>query len=186
MLNNYSPIKSIRLPSKFHAILSSLTQNSSNLRTCRRLLGRKSFINYSVSSVEPHFFEAFSLYNQLKRVTTYCLRFTYNTRKNEKRGGHLTTEELNTAEITILKVIQEEQFYLEIICLRKGKPLNKPLSKIARLNASISKDGLFRVGGRIQGSILDYDAKHPILLSQRHHMTDLIIRHAQTVQTRRN
>lgn len=125
------------------------------------------------------------LHNQLKRVTTYCLQFTYNTRKNDN-GGHLTTEELNTAEITILKVIQEEQFHLEIICLRKGKLLNKPLSKIARLNASISKDGLFRVGGRIQGSIVDYDAKHPILLPQRYHVTDLIIRHAQIVETRRN
>lgn len=138
----------------------------------------------NLTLVESHFFEAFSSYNQLKRVTTHCLRFT-------TRGRMISVEDISppknwTTEITILKVIQEEQFHLEIICLRKGKPLNKPLSKIARLNASISKDGLFRVGGRIQNSIVDYDAKHPILLPQRHHVTDLIIRHAQTVQTRRN
>lgn len=132
------------------------------------------------TSVEPHFFEAFSSYNQLKRVTAYCLRFAHNTRKKKKRGGHLIIEELNIAEMTIFKIIQEEHFHSEIIRLRKGKPLNKQ-SKIACLNAS--KDRLLRVSDRIQGLIMDYNTKHSwittqnILLSRKHYATDFIIRH---------
>ena len=39
------------------------------------------------------------------------------------------------------------------------------------------KNGLMRVGGHLQHAPVDYEAKHPIILPNKHHITSLIIRH---------
>jgi len=48
---------------------------------------------------------------------------------------------------------------------------------LAQLAPYVDQAGLIRVGGRLKYSTLDYDAKHPILLPQRCHLTKLIIQH---------
>ena len=35
--------------------------------------------------------------------------------------------------------------------------------------------GILRVGGQLENALIDYDAKHPIILPYRNHVTDLII-----------
>ena len=39
--------------------------------------------------------------------------------------------------------------------------------------------GIQRVGGRLENFLIEYEAKHPIILPYRHHATDLISQHHQ-------
>ncbi|XP_041564648.1 uncharacterized protein LOC121467325 [Drosophila elegans] len=58
---------------------------------------------------------------------------------------------------------------------------NKPLqgrSQLIKLSPIISKDGLLRVGGRLDNSQLPADVKHPILLPKSHSITRMILEHA--------
>lgn len=48
---------------------------------------------------------------------------------------------------------------------------------MAQLALFIDQAGLIRVGGRLKRSNLNYRTKHPILIPQRCHFTELIIRH---------
>ena len=41
----------------------------------------------------------------------------------------------------------------------------------------IVDNGVLRVGGRLQRSLLSYDKKHPMILPPSHHFTELVIRH---------
>lgn len=47
---------------------------------------------------------------------------------------------------------------------------------IAQLAPFIDDKGIIRVDGRLKRALLDEDAKHPILLPQKTHLTELIIR----------
>jgi len=52
----------------------------------------------------------------------------------------------------------------------------KPLVKyFRRLDLFIDSSGLFRVEGRICNASIPYSQKHPMLLPQRHRLTELII-----------
>ncbi|XP_069363471.1 uncharacterized protein [Maniola hyperantus] len=48
---------------------------------------------------------------------------------------------------------------------------------LSKLNLFIDEDKLLRVGGRLDYSEFDYNKKHPILLSSKHHYTLLLFRH---------
>ena len=43
------------------------------------------------------------------------------------------------------------------------------------LHPLLDEIGILRVGGRLENALIDYDAKHPIILPYRDHVTDLII-----------
>ena len=49
-------------------------------------------------------------------------------------------------------------------------------SQLNKLNP-ILHDGILRVGGRLERSTMSFNAKHPMILPQHHHVTDLIIQH---------
>ncbi|KYN40141.1 hypothetical protein ALC56_05084, partial [Trachymyrmex septentrionalis] len=91
-------------------------------------------------------FNKFSSYSKELRVIAYCLR----VRRPRKYSGPLDTEEINEAEIRVLKLLQANRFENELI----------------------------RVGGCLRMSNLTSAQKHLILLSSRHRMTDCIIRKA--------
>jgi len=85
----------------------------------------------------------------------------------------MKAEEINKAEIRVIKLLQAERFSDEIKGL-KGKSTSK--SRFANLNPFLDDDDLIRVGGRLQMSSLTFSQKHPILLPNRHRLTDNIIR----------
>jgi len=114
--------------------------------------------------------DKYSSYSKLLRIIAYCFRFLPTTRHN----GPLTAEEINNAEIKILKLLQAVQFPDEIKRLKDRFSTNK--SKFANLNPFLDQNGLIRVGGRLRMSNLTFDQKHPILLPNRHCLTDRIIR----------
>ncbi|CAB4040999.1 Hypothetical predicted protein, partial [Paramuricea clavata] len=103
----------------------------------------------------------------------------------------LSAEDLAQAEIAIVKFIQLTMFPKEIMCLsnikledsadyrkfQKSKKLTiKKVSSIHRLDPYL-KDGILRVGGRLNRAELSPETAHPIILPYKNHVTILIIRH---------
>ncbi|XP_067208500.1 uncharacterized protein [Linepithema humile] len=112
----------------------------------------------------------YSSYLKLLRIVAYCLRVL----PTNKYTGSLIAEEINRAEIRVLKILQNTQFYDEMKKLADKVSINK--GKLANLNPFLDENGLIRVGGRLQKSELSFGQKHPILLPNRHSLTDNIIR----------
>ena len=150
------------------------------------------------ASVAKHQFaieliERFSCWNRLKRVFAWLLRYKNNLRQCSelrKQGriadpqqtgpiSPLSLVELVDAEKLILKYVQDDCFSDELRYLKSnqdGKNTSYVLSKsssIVKLDP-IVKDGLIRVGGRLQQASIDSDAQHPIILPKNHHVAKLI------------
>lgn len=80
----------------------------------------------------------------------------------------------------LCQLAQQESFSQEYTDLDKNKLVPKQ-SKILSLNPYI-KEKLIRVGGRLRNSPYNFNKKHPILPSPKHHLTLLIIREAHLFQ----
>ncbi|GFR32700.1 uncharacterized protein TNCT_392651 [Trichonephila clavata] len=106
----------------------------------------------------------FKLWNKLKRVVAYCLRFVKNCSLAacKRRKSFLTTTELSKAEKAIVKFIQHDHFSTEVSYLSAGKQLNSS-NKLIPLTPFYDDFGKIRVGGRLKNSILPESQKHPIL-----------------------
>ncbi|XP_049869459.1 uncharacterized protein LOC126369201 isoform X2 [Pectinophora gossypiella] len=117
----------------------------------------------------------FSDITKLKRVVAYMLRFSDNCKiKNitERRTGALQPCELENALLTIIKMDQQRHYQKEIACLKANKPVSHSLSA---LSPFLDKNGLLRVGGRLENSQLPFTQKHPLILVKGSHITKLLI-----------
>lgn len=137
---------------------------------------------HAMQNKEPSFINKFSLLGRLKRTIVYCLRFIHNskvnsTRKVSKLNGPLQSNELERSKRVILAIAQNEKFSEEIAALSHQIEMASK-SKILSLRPFLDENNLLRVGGCLQGSQLDYQQKHPIIISKNHHLTYLIIRKA--------
>ena len=68
----------------------------------------------------------------------------------------------------------------EVTDREKTRARNQTLKKssaLYKLDPFLDKDGLLRVGGRIQRANVPEDVKHPIILPRKGHVTELLIRH---------
>ncbi|XP_043492375.1 uncharacterized protein LOC122517844 [Polistes fuscatus] len=135
----------------------------------------KKVISLATSNSLPDVFIRYSSISKLKHVVAYCLRFAHNTKRSigDRFTGELSVDELKTAEITILKVIQGKSFADIIKQITTGKDILTPL---IALNPFLDKQGILRVGGRLARSNLPYKQKHSVLLPKGHFITDAIIR----------
>lgn len=125
-------------------------------------------------------FTRFSQYQRLLRTFAYVLRFINNIRPSNtnKINGELRISELRNSEMRLARLAQIESFSEEYQDLSKGLSLkHKP--SLFKLNLFIDNDlKLLRVGGRIGHSEeFDYNKRHPILLSSKHHFTILLLKH---------
>nr|CAI5851512.1 unnamed protein product [Callosobruchus analis] len=119
--------------------------------------------------------ESFSSFIKLKRIFAF-LRFIYNTRnRKSKKLGPLTVSELSQATKHLVRMSQGDSFSPEISILEKGKHLPNN-SRILKLNPFLDSENILRVGGRLHLAKLDYNQKHPMLLSSKHPLTRLIFR----------
>jgi len=102
---------------------------------------------------------------KLTRVVAWVLRFVANCRsRQERRKGSLSPEELQNAEIRIIRDAQQEEFSEEYRELHENKPIPKK-SCLIKLTPKIDKDGLIRCDGRLQfAEFLPYDVRFPIIL----------------------
>lgn len=88
----------------------------------------------------------------------YAHRFIDKCRQIAHTGSFTVTE-LKRAEITIVKLVQQEAFPQERRCLQAGKTLRKD-SEIIALNARLDNQGLLRVGGRLRHANIPKEARH--------------------------
>ena len=76
----------------------------------------------------------------------------------------------------IIQNVQCEAYKEEISCVKNSEKLPKS-SPLLKLNPVIGKDGLLRVGSRLERAGLSYEESHPLILPSSHHITTLLITH---------
>lgn len=108
-----------------------------------------------------------SSWSKLLRIVIYVLRFL------RKLSRKFEVSQLDTAEKYVVKDLQKVHFDSE---LKKAEAGIKLPPAFLKLNAFV-KDGVFRVGGRLVHSDLNYDSLHPLLLPRKDHIVNLIIDH---------
>ncbi|XP_076397868.1 uncharacterized protein LOC143266117 [Megachile rotundata] len=126
-------------------------------------------------------FERFSSIIRLQRVIAYCMRFFTNASQQTKITGPLSLDEIRKAHNLIIKCTQAQYFAKELTELKQKNHVSRS-SKILALSPFIDRDGIIRVGGRLQKSKLSYGQKHPILLPKSSHITHLVVRNEHNNQ----
>ncbi|XP_067205391.1 uncharacterized protein [Linepithema humile] len=125
----------------------------------------------------PWLFDKYSTFNKLVRVYGYILRFINNCHFSKlKRKGRLSSEELNMAIQSLVKMIQSSAFLGELKCLCNHQQLPRN-SKLASLSPFLDEQGILRVGGRLQHANIPYSARHQMVLPSNHSFTRLLIQH---------
>ena len=83
----------------------------------------------------------------------------------------------------LVKLVQQKYFKVEYKWLKlmegidsDSRRLNRKCS-ISQCDPFIDESDVISVGGRLQSSHISYDCKHPILLSRKGKVSDLIIKH---------
>ncbi|XP_039438683.1 uncharacterized protein LOC120419884 [Culex pipiens pallens] len=127
-------------------------------------------------------------YRKLQRIFGYVTRFLYNCRNKpaERRGSYLKIDELRNAQLLMVMVVQHAVYGEEISCIRKNQPVK---GKLRNLNPMYDEtERVLRVGGRIRHSDLPRDQKHPMILPERQHLTELLINtlHRENLHVGRN
>ena len=104
----------------------------------------------------------YSSWYKLKRAVAWLLRLKSVLRKQKTSKGGLTVDEINQAQIVIVKHAQQKAYSKEISRLTDGKPLNTSSPLIA-LCPILDVDGVLRVGGRLKHAPV-LVGRHPILI----------------------
>lgn len=155
-----------------------ILKNASSLKTDMEV--RKSTVITTLTTTIPDLLNNFSTKIKTVRVFGYIRRFIFNSRaKNQQArlAGHLTVSELQDSLHTIILLVQQSTFSLDMKNLANNKDVNKK-SKLSQLNPFLDSFGLLRVGGRLQKSNLSFNEIHPLILPHNHHFTTLLIREA--------
>lgn len=94
--------------------------------------------------------------------------------KGQLKKSHLSPEELETAELEIIRLSQEKMFPDELACLKRGESVKKG-SCIYGLCPTLN--GVLRVGGRLSRASMPEESKHPVILAKNSHISDILLRH---------
>ncbi|XP_063437322.1 uncharacterized protein LOC134718616 [Mytilus trossulus] len=141
--------------------------------------------------------EYFSSWNHAKRAVSICLKLKDTLRsqtksKNQSIVSTLCVNDMQRAEIEIIKQLQSSSFSEEIAVLQsmgEGKTYEdrqstrirniqlKRTSSLYKLDPFLDSDGIIRVGGRIRRAEFNLAVKHPVIIPRHSHVTELIIRH---------
>lgn len=119
------------------------------------------------------FLNKYSKLGKLIRVVSYIFRF-YNKCLKAKsyKNNYISIEETKYTLDRLILLTQSEVFYEDIQKIKNNKTCS---TNIQKLKPFIDDAGFLRVGGRIQRSNLDYEAKHQLILPKNHFLTYLII-----------
>ena len=111
-----------------------------------------------------------------------CHKYLPSKSKESPAAGPLTVQEIRQATVEIIRRVQQTAFpeeltYLESNSAQPRKSLKSlsATSALRKLNP-VLHDKILRVGGRLERAPLSFDAKHPIILPNKHHVTELLIR----------
>ncbi|XP_015764337.1 PREDICTED: uncharacterized protein LOC107343283 [Acropora digitifera] len=147
-------------------------------------------------------FERFSSWQRLKTAVALCIEYDALQMRKPLLGQSCKTDsylaagimvqELEQAEVEILKIVQRDAFDNEVKtlkeshaqtegvrkdrqCAKEKKALLKKTSSLHTLDPYVT--GVLRVGGRITKTDLTDSLKNPVILPKTGHVTELIIRH---------
>jgi len=109
-------------------------------------------------------FKRYSSLNKILRIAAYWLRFRdFLVKKSSASVGPLRVEDLERANIGLIKNVQNNFFKLEIENLKNKKSI--PKSKIILLRPFIDDKDILRVGGRLKNaSTIEVFQRQPIIL----------------------
>lgn len=128
-----------------------------------------------VSTTNKHtLFEKYSSYQKLLRICSLLYRMRVIHKQGIRYDGKISLREMWRTEIKILKVLQSIAFSKEIRQLKNNTELKK--CRLQQLSPFLDRNGLLRVGGRLNNSYYAFNKCHPILIPSYNHVTDLIIR----------
>ena len=119
----------------------------------------------------------------MRRTIARCIKFKEYLLAHAKLGDackvtmHLTTADIQVAELAIIKLLQNASFANEIADLESDASMVRGSSSLRKLDPFLDDEGVLRVGGRVQNSTLDFQVKHPVLLPKDHHISECILRH---------
>ncbi|XP_028166029.1 uncharacterized protein LOC114356863 [Ostrinia furnacalis] len=114
-----------------------------------------------------------SNYSRVCRVLAWVLRAFS---RDQNKPSYLTIGELQKANNLLVKHVQQTEFLEEITNINNKTKLN-PKSRLLPLNPYLDTEGVLRVGGRINHANISEEMKHPIILPNNNHLTDIIIDH---------
>ena len=147
-------------------------------------------VNVVEKSLLERFEERISNWHRMVRVMAWILRFTRNIRKknhgknshqitcqvpvsiSQERSGpkvevtELIVSELDKAETSIIKLMQQRSFEKELEVLKKGTA-KKRSGTLWRLSPFVDNDGVLRVGGRLSNSEESVSVKFPAIIPKR-------------------
>ena len=145
--------------------------------------------NKIVDSPVDHLIKYFSSWHKLKRAVAWWIRFADYIRMLKVQGSSkpeiraskfhdISANELREAEIRLVRYDQRLGLPHLVNALTAGKTATNavcPLS-VKKLSPFL-ESGLVRVGGRLEAAPVEYDRRHPILLSGESYITELIVKH---------
>lgn len=127
----------------------------------------------AVRSDPPITLNRLSNYRRIQRAWVYVHRYIDKKVHKKQEFGDITADEIRRAERSILLLVQRESYGDVLKALQSKSVQRQPYRNLALF---VGDDGLIRVGGRLKYSAIPYDGKHQVLLPQKHHITETIVR----------
>jgi len=120
--------------------------------------------------------QRFFKFNRLIRVIAYCKRFISNFRnpKANRKSSILSTQDLDQALTCCVKMVLQITYAQELKNLMDQQEVEAS-SSLKTLKPFIDKEGLLRVGARLQESTLPYLTMHQMILPSNHHFLKLVV-----------
>ncbi|XP_043861736.1 uncharacterized protein LOC122756412 [Drosophila santomea] len=151
--------------------------SSFDVNTEERAIKPTTLHNLPDESIHELLIHKFSTWTRLIRVSSYCHRFIHTLRSHHRNSApFLTSEELLDAQRRLIRHVQQKSFAREYAQLENRRQLNAK-SHLIRFSPFLDDYGVMRVGGRIEQSTLNYNAKHPILIPKDTPLAGLLVRH---------
>lgn len=130
------------------------------------------------SNILQQLIEQQSSFTRLVRILAWILRFKIN--KTKQRQPYLTLSELQSATNKLIKHIQLTDFEEDINNIIQHKQVQKR-SILSKLSPFIDINGILRVDGRLEHANINFNMKHPIILPNKGHFTQLLIDNAHKI-----
>ncbi|XP_055309640.1 uncharacterized protein LOC129573278, partial [Sitodiplosis mosellana] len=127
-------------------------------------------------------YNKFEDWDKIINVTAYALRVIRRMKKevDNLSGRYLSADERNKAIEFWIKFAQNKAYKKEIECIKSSDKLTSKCSIIS-LRPILDKNGILRVGGRIDKANVAYDKKHQFIVPPKSRLSYLIIHHAHGI-----
>ena len=172
---NTSPVSAVEVPEEDLEIkkeISKITTNLSKKSNQENQIksNQENQAEHPINQLINHFSEWY----KIKKAVAWLLKVKTSLQNKKKLEKKMSVEDLEQAEITIIKHIQEENFPEEIRRLKKGEAVQKR-SHIRELNPTINQQGILCVGGRLRFLKDKEQVKHPWILPKTY-LSRIIVR----------